>query len=260
VHAARWNGGSPIEELRRQGALEMRGHVLQPGDLVQDDDVQAAGPGVPDLAAVEAGIDSAYALEISQVRERLEPERARLDKLLHALRDNATARATRVLPYMHSLRCRIDLRDVPEVSFLLEHDGERARVNRCDRLRLAPLVLTTRLEVLEALAFRQYGFESITLGYGATLQLRRRDLPLRNALLAILGRKPLSPTRAERVAGWSRSPLRKFDVWRRDLHWKQLEWQLRRGTVKRTSAPYDADPDRWSPLREEPLPRQTAGG
>ena len=86
-------------------------------------------------------------------------------------------------------------------------------------------------------------FESITLGCGATLQLRRRDLPLRNALLAILGRKPLRPTPAERVAGWLRSPLRKFDVWRRDLHWKQLDWDRRRGKVRLTSDPYAADPE-----------------
>ena len=251
--------GRQLDELRRQGAAEIRSHILQPGDRVLDEEIQSVAGVVPNLAEAEAGIDGTYALEISQLRQRLEPERARLDKLLQALRDNAAARAPRVLPWAHALRCRIDLRDVPEMSFLLEHDGEHAAVNRCDRLRLAPMVLSTRLEVLEALAFHQFGFESITLGYGATLQLRRRDLPLRNALLNILGRKPLPPTRAERVAGWLRSPRRKLDVWRRDLHWKQLAWAVRRGAVQLTNNPYAADPESWSPLREEPLPRQTAG-
>jgi L-ascorbate metabolism protein UlaG (beta-lactamase superfamily) len=259
VHAARWNGGSPLEELQRQAGSEIRGHILQPGDCILDDDIQAATAGVPSLAEAEAGIDSIYAAEISQLRERLEPERARTEKLLQTLKENAAQRAPRVLPWAHALRCRIDLRDVPEMSFLLEHDGERAIVNRCDRLRLAPLVLSTRMEVLEALAFHQFGFEAITIGYGATLQLRRRDLPLRKALLDILGRKPLPPTRAERVAGWLRSPRRKFDVWRRDLHWKQLAWDVHRGKVNPTNNPYAADPERWSPLREEPLPRQSAG-
>lgn len=259
VHAARWNGGSPLDELVRQGATEIRSHMLQPGDRILDGEVRATRRGQLDKAAAEEGIDGTYAVEISRLRERVEPNRARIEKLLQALRDNAEARAPRVLPWAHALRCRVDLRDVPEVSFLLEHDGEHAKVSRCDRLRLSPMVLVTRLEVLEALAFHQFGFESITLGCGATLQLRRRDLPLRNAILAILGRKPLRPTPAERVAGWLRQPLRKFDVWRRDLHWKELEWARWRGAVRPTSDPYDADPARWSPLREEPLPRQSAG-
>jgi hypothetical protein len=121
---------------------------------------------------------------------------------------------------------------------------------------LAPIVLSSRLEVLESWATQEYGYEAITIGYGATLRLRRRDLPLRGPLIALLGRKPLPPTRLELLAQWLRHPLRCFDVWRRDLHWERLAFALKHGHVQRWNDVYAVDPKRWSPLRAEPLPRR----
>jgi hypothetical protein len=48
--------------------------------------------------------------------------------------------------------------------------------------------------------------------------------------------------------------MRSFAVWRGNLHWHQLALQLRRGQVVRMNDIYSVDPERWSPLRETPLP------
>jgi hypothetical protein len=152
--------------------------------------------------------------------------------------------------------CRIDVRDVPEWSFLVDCNAEGALITRCERLRLAPLVLSARLEVLESWATQEYGYEAITIGYGATLQLRQRELAQRGPLITLLGRKPLPPTQPEKLAQWIRHPWRCFDTWRRDLHWERLAFALKHGHVQRWNDVYAADPERWSPLREQPLPRR----
>src|SRR3989442_10403803 len=108
------------------------------------------------------------------------------------------------------------------------------------------MVLTARLGILEAWATQTYGYESISIGYGAQLQVRRRDVGLRTTLLWLLGRKPLPATRAESLAMWLRSPLRSFDTWRRDLHWERLALRLRGGAVQRWNDVYSTDPELWS--------------
>jgi len=254
INDAKFHCASPCDELRQQGAPQIQSHFLMPGDRVRGDGIVSAGGERPSADAADAEIKRVFALQISELRMRQAADEPRLQRILEALQDNVAGRARRALRRGDRLTCRIDLRDVPEVSFLLDATRDAASIVRCDRLRLAPMVLTTRLAILEALATQEYGFESISIGYGATLQLRRRDLPLRNSLLAVLGRKPLPPTRLEGLLAWMRHPARCFDVWRRDLHWQKLALQMRRGHVQRYNDIYSTDPERWSPLRDAPLP------
>jgi hypothetical protein len=252
-HSSR-GAGAPCEEVRRQGATDIRTHVLAPGDRILGEQVFPAAHRAlgPEESAAE--LQRLFALEISELRQTHEPDEPRLARLLEALKANAARRAATVLDPDQSLLCRIDLRDVPEISFLVDYTPARAKVGRCNRLRLAPMVLTTRLAVLEALATQDYGFESIRIGCGAVLQLRKRDLPARDALLMLLGRQPLPPTSTERLVSMLRSPWRSLDLWRRDLHWRRLELRIRNGEVRRFNDMSSSDPERWSPLRSEPLP------
>jgi hypothetical protein len=254
INDAKWRSPSPCEELLHQGGLDIRTHFLMPGDRILDGHIRSAGGQRPTAEEAEVDLQKQFALQIAALQQRHAPDEPRLGRILAALQANAASRARRVLRPGQHLLCRIDLRDIPEASFMTDCTSERARVERCDRLRLAPMVLTTRLAVLEAWATQEYGFEAISIGYGGVLALRRRDLPLRNALLALLGRKPLPATRFERILAWARSPRRSFDTWRRDLHWEVLSLKLRRGQVQRFNDIYSTDPERWSPLRDAPLP------
>jgi hypothetical protein len=254
INEVKLRSGSPCDQLRQQGASEIRSHFLMPGDRVLDDRIIGSTGARPDVEGTLADIERRFAAQFLERRRPRPPDASRWDEILAALRSNAASRAPRILKSNQHLLCRIDLRDVPELSLLVDCTPERAHIDRCDRLRLAPMVLTTRFEILEALARQDYGFESISIGYGATLQLRRRDLGLRGPLLAVLGRKPLPPNRMQRLQAWLRSPWRAFAVWRRDLHWQHLALQMRRGRIQRTNDIYAAEPERWSPLRESPLP------
>jgi hypothetical protein len=253
INAVKWSQESPCEELERQVGGAIRTQFLMPGDRIMGEHWMPGGMARPSPEQAEGDVHREYALQISELRQRLPADEARIQKLHETLHANLIERAHRVLGPHQRILCRIDVRDMPEVSFLLDATKNRVRLGRCDRLRLAPMVLTARLAILEALATQEYGFESISIGYGATLQLRRRDLMLRGPLLAILGRKPLAPNRAERLLAWVRAPRRSFDCWRRDLHWTRLAFDLRRGRIRRTNDLYSHDPERWSPLRREPL-------
>lgn len=253
LNDVRFRMPSPCDELRRQGAFDIRTHFLMPGDRILDDQIQSLGGERPTPETAAAEIDRIFAMPIAELRQRQELDEDRMTQLLQVLQANAAARAGRVLSRGQRLLVRIDLRDLPEYSILVDCDPERTRITRCDRLRLAPMVLTTRLAVLEAWATQDYGFESVSIGYGAMLQIRRRDLSMRLQLLAVLGRKPLPPTRMERLWQVVRAPWREFTVWRRDLHWNRLALRMRRGEVQRWNDIYSADPERWSALREKPI-------
>jgi hypothetical protein len=258
INDVRFRSPSPAEELHRQGAHQIACHPLQPGDRLLDDLFMPASGGRPTAEEVEADLHRLFPAGLAEMRLRLEPDEERLEKVRQALHANASQRGRRLLRDGQRLLCRIDLRDVPGVSFLVDCERRNVHVQRCDRLRLAPLVLTTRLAVLEALATQTYGYESISIGYGATLQLRRGDLEMRTTLLGLLGRKPLPPTRMEALVMWLRSPWRSFDTRRRDLHWEHLAVRLRKGEIQRTNDIFSADPETWSPLRSEPIERHTA--
>jgi L-ascorbate metabolism protein UlaG (beta-lactamase superfamily) len=252
INDTRWRCECPCEELRRQGADHIRTHHMSPGDRIVGDEILASGRHPTHAEEADEELQRHYALQIAELRHHHEPDETRLRRVLETLQENARARAARILEPGQQILARIDVRNVPEASFFVDCTAESISVTRCDRLRLAPMVLSTRLEVLESLATQTYGFESIRIGYGAILQLRRRDLPLRNLLLPLLGRQPLAWTWSERIARWLRSPLRSFDVWRRDRHWWWLALQLRTGRMRRANDLYSADPDLWSPMRREP--------
>jgi hypothetical protein len=226
ANGARLDATAMRAALRRAGAEDIALHLLSPGDrLVKDQLRPFIGPR-PSADDMAAALGTELAVAVAERRQHRIVEPARLDALLAALRANARRRAARVLRDCAPLRCRIDLRDVPEASFLVDASARGAEVSRCDRLRLAPLVLSTRLEVLEALAHQDCGDEAIRLGGGATLQLRRRDLPLREPLVALLGRRPLPPSRGEAAAAWLRDPRRAHEAWRRDRHVRRLVRRL----------------------------------
>src|SRR5262249_28553929 len=199
INAARLLAPSPCEEVRRLSGDRIRTHWMVPGDRLVGDQIRPMGGRRPTTDELDAAVRTVFSVVLSQRRERHEPDEPRLARILAALRANAAARAARVLHRGESILCRIDLRDMPEASFLVEADARGARIERCERLRLAPMVLTTRVELLEALATQDYGDEAITMGCGATLQLRRRDLPLHRQLVLLLGRRALAPGRRERV-------------------------------------------------------------
>lgn len=259
INDARFRAPSPCEELRRLGLHDVRTHFLLPGDRILDDQILAANHRRPTPEEAEEDLQRLFAMPLAELRQRHEPDEPRHERLLAVLRGNAARRARRILAPGERLLCRIDLRDAPETSLLVDCERGQVRIERCDRLRLAPMVLTMRRAILEALATQDYGFESITIGYGAMLQLRRRDLPLRNRLVAILGRRPLPPSRAEAFAAFLRAPLRRCDLWWRDRHWRHLEARLRRGEVQQSNDLYSSDPERWSPLRARPAREVRAG-
>jgi L-ascorbate metabolism protein UlaG (beta-lactamase superfamily) len=257
INDMRFSLGSPCDELRRHGLHDVQTHFLMPGDRILDGQLVPAGGVRPTPEQARAEIGRLFAHEIAAQNRRQEPDEERLEALRKALLANADTRRQRVLRPGQRLTCRIDVRDVPSASFLVDCEAGAARVERCPRLRMAPLVLSARLEVLEAWASQDYGFESLSIGYGATLQLRQRDLALRQTLLSLLGRKPLLPTRGERLAAWLRDPLRSLGVWRDELHWQRLALRLRRGEVQRVNDIYSSDPARWLPEPERhPEPRR----
>jgi L-ascorbate metabolism protein UlaG (beta-lactamase superfamily) len=254
INRARHLSPSPGEELRQQGAAHIRTHVLMPGDRIVGDEIVEAPARWPLRGSVDSDIDRTYAAEIAALRQPAAMDEGRMTRIVAALAANARARAPQLLRGGQRLQCRIDVTDLPADSIHVDCAVGATRVERCDRLRLAPLVLSTRLAVLEAWATQEYGYESLSIGYGGFLHSTRRDMPLRNALLAVLGRKPLPPSRAQRSLNTLRHPLRTFDLWRRDLHWQRLAMRLRTGDVQRWNDIYSADPERWSPIRTEPLP------
>ena len=220
--------------LQRAGAGDIEVHLLAPGDRLVEGQLRANGGRRATAEAAALALRTEFAVAVAERRQHRVVEPERIEALAAALRGNARARAARALHGGAPLRCRIDLRDVPEVSFWLAAGAGGAELSRCDRLRLAPLVLTTRLDVLEALAFGDYGDEAIRLGGGATLQLRRRDLALAEPLLLVLGRRPLPPTRLEAASAWLRDPRRAFEAWRRERHLRLLVRRL--GDSPRISA------------------------
>jgi hypothetical protein len=203
---------------------------------------------------VDDDIDRVYATEIAVLRQPAEMDAGRMARIVAALTANARTRAPRLLGAGQRLQCRIDVTDLSDYSIVVDCTASGAQIEPCDRRRLAPLVLSTRLAVLEAWATQEYGYESLSIGYGAVLQATSRDMLLRNVLLAVLGRKPLPPAPAQRWLSVLRHPLRTFDLWRRDLHLKRLAMRVRSGDVQRWNDIYSADPERWSPIRAEPLP------
>jgi hypothetical protein len=249
---------SPADELRRRGLGHVRAHLPLPGDRVDDGRIVPGGASRPTPEAAAQEIERLYGREIAARRRRQEPDEERLQRLLQALQRNADERRGRVLEPGQRLVCRIDVRDMPGASLLVDCEARQARLGRCDPLRMAPLVLAARFEVLEAWATQDYGFESISIGYGGTLQLRRRDLALRQVLLTLLGRKPLPPTRGERLGGWLRAPLRSFQIWREEMHWQHLALRLKRGEVRRVNDIFSSDPARWSPHHDEDGGRRSA--
>lgn len=254
INRARYDAPSPCDELARQGAGEIATHFFMPGDLLLEDGIRSGGAKPLSCGAADAAIDRIYALEIEALRSKAVMDEARLNALLEAWSGNAQERARRLLAPGQRLSCRIDFTDLPEYSILVEASKTHAQVARCERLRFAPLVLSTRLAVAEAWATQDYGYESISIGYGGILHGATSSLPMRNLLLALLGRKPLAPGRAAQAMQALRHPWRTLDLWRRDLHWRQLAMRLRRGEVQRWNDMYSADPERWSPLRDAPLP------
>jgi L-ascorbate metabolism protein UlaG (beta-lactamase superfamily) len=234
--------------LRRIEAGDIVVHALAPGDRLVGDRLRLAAERPATAGEVEAALRNELVAAAAKRRAQPPIDPAQVSALLDALRDNAVRRTARVLRDTGSLRCRIDLRDVPEVSFLVDAGSRTARVTRCDRMRLAPIVLSTRFEVLEALAFQDCGDEAIRLGGGATLQLRRRHLALAEPLIALLGRRPLPPTRGESFAAWLRDPRRAFEAARRDRHLRRL---ARRLSLDPNASPAD-NVHAESPRRADP--------
>ncbi|MFQ5600891.1 MAG: MBL fold metallo-hydrolase [Candidatus Krumholzibacteriia bacterium] len=258
INAVRFRMGSPCDELRRQGAYDIVSHHLMPGDRILGDQILTGVQGPPSAEEAEAEIRSLFATKHAEISRRKEMEEERIQRVLEHLLSNASNRHRRVFGVGQRIQCRIDLRDLPEVSFMVDARRGRIRIDLCDRLRLAPMILTTRLDVLEAWVTQDYGYESISIGYGAVLQLRHRDIPLHMPLLNLLGCRPLPPTGTERLAMWLHHPWRCFDTWRRNLHLQWLAWRMRKGDVQCWNDMYSFDQDRWSPLREEPLNRASA--
>lgn len=254
INRARYEAPSPCDELRRQGARAIQTHFPMPGDRVVDGRIVSAGMQPLSCEAAEAEMDRVYAAEIQALRTRPAFDADRMQQLLDAFAQNGRARAKQALLPDQRLCCRIDVADQPEYSILVEATAQEVKVAKCDRLRLAPLVLSARLAVLEAWATQEYGYESLSIGYGGILHGAAHNLKSRNSLLALLGRKPLSPGRAAQVRRFLQHPVRTFQMWRCDLHWNRLAMRLRRGEVQRWNDLYSADPERWSPLRDEPLP------
>lgn len=254
INRARYDAPSPCDELRRQGAHRIQTHFLMPGDRVINGRIVSAGANELSCASADADIDRIYAAEIQELRATLPWDETRLQALLEAWTHNARTRAARLLAPGQHLTCRIDITDMPEHSILMEAGHDGAQVERCDRLRFAPLVLSARLAVLEAWATQEYGYESLSIGYGGVLHGATSSLRSRNMLLALLGRKPLPATRAQQARHFLRHPVRALRMWRSDLHWRRLSLRLRQGDAQRWNDLYSADPDLWSPLREAPLP------
>lgn len=226
IQGPRLDGAALRAALRRAGAVDLVVHVPAPGDRMLDDRFRPGGGRRPDAEAIATALRSDFAVAVAARRQHRTIEPARVQAVIAALHDNARRRAARVLRDCAPIACRIDLRDVPELSLRVYADARHAEVSRCDRLRLAPLVLATRFDVLEALALDDCGDEAIRLGGGATLQLRRRDVALAEPLVALLGRRPLPPTRGELASAWLHDPRRAFAAWQRDRHVRQLVRRL----------------------------------
>jgi len=253
INAERLRAVSPCEVLRAQGGHTVQTAWLAPGDRVVGDTVRSMGGRRPQPEEIDAAVRTVFALAVAERRQRSACEAARASRLERALSGNARRRARRVLGPDGTMLCRIDLRDMPEWSLLVEGDAKGARVTRCDRLRLAPMVLTTRFEILEALAFQDYGDEVLTRGCGATLQVRQRDVHAYRTILDLLGRRTLAARRRDSLFAWLWSPRRRFDAWKRDRHWARLAARLRRGQISAVNDPDSTDPDLWSPLRQDSL-------
>jgi hypothetical protein len=212
--------------LQRAGAGDIEVQLIAPGDRLVEGRLRSNGGRRATAESLTLALRHEFAVAMAERRQHRSVEPERIEALAAALRGNARTRAARVLRGCAPLRCRIDLRDVPEVSFWLAAGAGGADLSRCDRLRLAPLVLTARLEVLESLAYHDCGDEAIRVAGGATLQLRRRDLALAEPLLTVLGRRPLPPTRLETAAAWTRDPRRALETWRRERHLRLLVRRL----------------------------------
>ncbi len=222
INAERLRAASPCEVLRAQGGHTVQTSWFAPGDRVVGDSVLSAGGRRSQPDEIDAAVRGVFALAVAERRQRTAGDAARRECLERALRDNAVRRAHRVLGPDAGIHCRIDLRDIPEWSLLVEAGPSVVRVTRCDRSHPAPMVLTTRLEILEALAFQDYGDEVLTRGCGATLQVRQRDLHAYRTILDLLGRRTLAARRRDHLLAWLRSPHRRFDAWKRDRHWTRF--------------------------------------
>lgn len=253
INAARLRASSPCDELRRQAGPDVQTHWLVPGDRVVGDQIRPMGGPRPTEDEVDVLVRSVFSMAISEHRQTVDASEPRLERLLEALQHNVSSRARRVIAAGDALAVRIDVRDVPGISFCVRATAQEASAVHCDRLRLAPLVLEAPLAILEALATQDYGDECITQGCGATLRLRECDLQQAPVVLALLGRRPLPPRRRDRCVAWLRAPRRMWQAWRAAAHWRELAAQVRAGEVWATPDPDGLDPALWT-ARPETCP------
>ena len=154
-------------------------------------------------------------------------DETRYAKLLHRILRNLRERAPRLLAADEHLQCRIDLVEHPENSLFLDASRTQVSVEPCDGLRLAPISVRLRLDVLESWATHAAGYRSLTTARGARWRLNKEQLSDAWMLLDLVGRRALPPTWTEQLTLWVLHPGRAFDIWRqRRLHHCQVEHEV----------------------------------
>ncbi|MFM2153638.1 MAG: hypothetical protein RL199_2073 [Pseudomonadota bacterium] len=146
-------------------------HLLLPGDLVDGVEVTPGPTPRPSRTTLAAALEGDGMLGMA-VRARaapasLTPERLR--ELAMRLADRAGEQSSRLWgrrPFEAELR----LRDTPGTAIRLSFDGRRAWA-ALGPSRRCPVALELRAEILEAVLREPYGFEAVTIGYGAIARL-----------------------------------------------------------------------------------------
>jgi hypothetical protein len=204
--------GSPEPDLEHaeERAERVQMH-FKPGDCVLDDQfVPVSHSRHRDAPVLKR--QHRVPLLMEEVEGTLDP--ARLNRLRHRILRNLRERAPRLLQVDQDVQCRIDLEDHPGISFFVCASRLQVSVEMCDALRLSPVAVRLRLEVLESWLSTATGYRSLTTAMGACWMLDRERLPEASLLVDLLGRRTLPPSWTERLSLWVLHPQRAFDIWR----------------------------------------------
>jgi hypothetical protein len=191
--------------------------MLEPGDCIVGDQFvpgQPATGGSTDLLRLP---NRNGAGPTDPVETVIDPERWR--KLQRRILRNLQERAPRLLRGGRQVRCRIELADYPGTFLYLDASSQMVLLEPCDALRLAPLTITLRLDVLESWANNVSGFRTVATAMGAEWQLSEDQMVHAVLLLDLMGRRTLPASWVERMTLWLLHPRRSWDIWnQRRLH------------------------------------------
>jgi len=245
----RWINGMKFSVPDPSRALKAPGvqsFYLMPGDSIDSGHILRRKEGRPSAQEAVNDIGNIYrkSIEALDFPAPLAPEW--IESFSRNLQDHAGRRSAHLLSAGRQIEFRIDIAEVPERSLLVRVERGKATVTLVTPEFPAALVLKSRREILEAALTEPFGYESITIGCGARIYLRKSDFPLASKIVALISQK----ANPETLMGNYRLALRrqtertlKYLYYNR--HWLPYVLKEKLGSINSNDV-YSLDPARWN--------------